>query len=176
VQRTVGLVEDELLRWGKQARREGSGNQGGNIVWLLAASADQIPADLDEEREKFLLRGQDQNLCLTLRPFTLEELGYLLERACDLRDEHKGPLQRLVSAMVVQGPRAAMLHAHYQQARDNSLATAVQAGNRPPSLRTCYYPASPLAARLPFGRKGDDDRAVWFSYLGDLLELVKVLE
>jgi hypothetical protein len=70
-----------------------------------------------------------------------------------------------------------MLHAHYQQARDGRLAAAVQEGVRPPSLENLYFPAAPLPGRPPFGQMiSPFGKPVWFSYLGDLLELVKVLE
>jgi hypothetical protein len=174
VQRTVDLVEDELLRWAKLANR---GRTGGNAVWLLASGADQIPTDLDEERDRFLLPGQDADVTLSVRPVRTDELDYLLERVTAVRDgQHGGRLQRLVAGMIGQGPRAAMLHAFYQQARDDALARLYQEGQRPASLKDAHYPAALLDGRLLFGRPGKKGRPVWFSYLADLVELMKILE
>ncbi len=183
VRRTVDFAEDELMGWAKRAFRE-SGLQQGNVALLLAASPEQIPTDLESYRARMYLRsGESIRLCLTLRPFTGEELGFLLDKAEELRRRgHLGRLHRLVASLVTSPPLVGMLHYLYQRARsgdgEGSWMRSLEEGPLPPSLEGLqgHYPAAVLNGRHPFGLAAQSDGEVWFSPLWDLLEIVKVLE
>lgn len=117
VRRTVDFAENELLKWAKRAARRPS-NQHGNLAFQLALMAEQIPADLKAYRNQMFLRGGDKELCLTLRPFTADELSFLLKKAFDLKTERQeGLLQNLVAAFVQSPYPTALLHYYYQNAR-----------------------------------------------------------
>lgn len=183
VRRTVEVAEEDLLKWAKQAFRESELTEG-NVALLLAISQEQIPDDLDAYRKRtYLNRGKMLDLCLTLRPFTAEELTWLLGEAEILR-EQSGSLHRMVAPFVQSSPLVAMLHYVYQRGRfDKQLdhwLKALETSERPPSLQGLRYPAAPrsrLDDRCPFGLKPEQDGwLVWFTPLWDLLELVKVLE
>lgn len=181
VRRTVEFTESELLKWAKRAFRESNYQQGTAAV-LLAVTPEQIPADLEAYRWQMYMReGKFSDLCLTLRPFTAEELDFLLERARHLRDEgHSGPMHRLVSALVTSDPSAGILHYVYQRARlegqgDNWLARLEDEKLLPSSLADLRYPVTEFK-RYPFGLAPKRRRRTYFSPLWDLLELLKVLE
>ncbi len=183
VRRTVDFAEEELLGWAKRAFRE-SGLKQGNVAMLLATSPEQIPTDLESYRARMYLRsGESTRLCLTLRPFTQEELGFLLDKADELRRRgHLGRLHRLVAALVTSPPLVGMLHYLYQRARsgdgEDSWMRSLEEGPLPASLEglRAHYPAAVLEGRHPFGLMAQADGKVRFSPLWDLLEIVKVLE
>ena len=187
VRRTVEVAEEDLLKWAKQAFRESKLSEG-NAALLLATNQEQIPDDLDTYRKRtYLNKGKPLDLYLTLRPFTAEELAWLLQEADKLRMQ-SGPLHRMVASFVQSSPLVAMLHYVYQRGRFekqtnhwlNALHNRLKTIKRPRSLEGLRYPAAPrshLDNRCPFGLKPEqDERPVWFTPLWDLLELVKVLE
>lgn len=183
VRRTVEVAEEDLMKWAKRAFRESELKEG-NVAMLLAMSQEQIPDNLDLYRKRmYLNRGALLDLCLTLRPFTADELAWLVKQAKELR-EQSGPLHRLVAPFVQSGPLVALLHYIYQRGRfddqkDHWLRT-LESQERPASLVGLHYPAAPrsqLNNRKLFGLESKKDkRLIWITPLWDLLELVKVLE
>jgi hypothetical protein len=179
VRRTVDFAENVLLKWAKRAFRE-SNLKEGNVAMLLAITPEQIPPDIKAYREEmFTKKGLWRDLCLTLRPFTAEELGFLLKKATELRRDGMGPFQRLVEAFVKSPPLVAMLHYLYQRARvgngDNWMTRLEAPAEQPDSLKGMLFPAAQLNGRLPFGIP-KRERKMLFSPLWDILELVKIIE
>ena len=175
VRRTVDFAENELLKWAKRAVRR---QQKGNVAFLLAVTAEQIPADLEVYRSTMFIRHG--KLCLTLRPFTAEELRFLLDKAIGIiRGHHTGRLHRLVESFIQSPPLVAFLHYIYQKKRERNKGV-IHCIETPreewePLWQDIPLPASPLR-RPPFG-EGDQQGGVrWFSPLWDLLEIVKILE
>lgn len=181
VRRTVEFTEKALLKWAKRAFQERQSGQG-TVAMLLALTPEQIPANLEAYCQQMYMRcGEFFDLCLTLRPFTAEELGFLLEKARQLRDGgYTGPMHRLVSAMVTGDPLAGILYYIYQRARlegrtDDWLAK-LEAGPVPSSLAGLRYPVNEFPGRHPLGMTPKKRKTTYFSPLWDLMELVKVLE
>jgi hypothetical protein len=175
----VDFAENVLLKWAKRAFRE-SNLKEGNVAMLLAITPEQIPPDIKAYREEmFTKKGLWRDLCLTLRPFTAEELGFLLKKATELRRDGMGPFQRLVEAFVKSPPLVAMLHYLYQRARvgngDNWMTRLEAPAEQPDSLKGMLFPAAQLNGRLPFGIP-KRERKMLFSPLWDILELVKIIE
>jgi hypothetical protein len=191
VRRTVDFAEKDLMKWAKRAAKErqkdGQKKTEGTVSFLLAVTAEQIPADLKAYRESMFLRGQNSpRLNLTLRPFTAKELKFLLNKAQKLtKKKHGGRLHRLVQAFVQGTPRAAMLHYIYQKAREHQKERADEGKmfgvlEQPKECWQEIFNAFPLPAatieqRLPFG-EAEIEGAVWSSPLWDLLEIIKILE
>jgi hypothetical protein len=191
VRRTVDVAEHDLLKWAKQAFRE-RGLMEGSVAPLLAVTQEQVPDDLKVYRWRMYTKeGPFLSFCLTLRPFSAEELAWLVQEAEALRDQY-GSLHRLVAPFVQSNPLVAMLHYIYQRARasgqpdhwlialEDRLEGARDREGFPQALREFRYPAGPsskLDGRRPFGLqiKDDNGKSIWFTPLYDLLELVKVL-
>jgi len=184
VQRTVQFAEEALLKWAKEAvakRLESSPDAPSIVSILFADTPEQIPNDINEYRNyMYLKRSGRLTLCLTLRPYTAEELQRLLEIAWKVLDDgHSGRLQRMVSPFVLDTPMAALLHYAYQKARDPGGVGAMLSnlGGGPAGLQNLRFPATSaqeLGGRLAFGVKAEPH--LWFSALWDLLELVKILQ
>jgi len=182
VRRAVEFTEEELLKWAKRATHKHQQTAQGQVAFLTAITAEQIPTDLRSYRKTmYLKRGSGGNgsfeLSLSLRPFSAGELGFLLKKAYGLIN-HSGSLQRMLSAFVQLGPMAAILHYLYQMAREKKkqgqFIEALEAGEWTGVFGDMPLPAKPLA-RLLFGEDEASER-VWFSPLWDLMEIVKVLE
>lgn len=194
VRKSVAFVEEELLKWAKQAGKERK-LTGGAITMLYAEKADKVPADLDRYREEMYLLGLGRQfqLCATLRPYTAAELTALLAVAEKVRAQgHLGRLQRLISAFygARQGAFAGMLHYAYQKGRfrdggwvaevERELAEAMRV-NVPTTASVLLIDYNTPAPRTPFGLAPSppvDSRPVpivRFSPLWDLLELAKLL-
>lgn len=186
VHRTVHFTEGELLKWAKQAARNAQYRYGGTIAFLVVPSADQIPGDLEDYKQKMFFRqGKTFPVCLTLRPVTAAELGFLLEKAARLREcGFTGHVERMAAAFVRGQPRVAVLYYLYQKARERKMAgksgfTQVleDATDVPATLQDLRYPAALLPERLPFGEStAVSVPGIYFSPLSDLAELVKVLQ
>lgn len=204
--RAVDFTEEHLLKWAKRAQRgRGAGqaspgattSNGGNLVYFLATTAEQIPSDLaDAVQTRYLIKGNQFDLCLSLRPFNQEEWAWLLDIAASL-ESRKGALYRLVAAMITSSPAAALLHAVYQLAREGRggrgdsggrgslIRDTFKNGHRPPSLQAWEYPAKALPGRDPLGDErlsntsnttSGSQRTVLLSPLADIVEIMKVLE
>lgn len=118
VRRTVEFAEDDLLKWAKRAARV-KADARGNLAFHLALTAEQIPADLRAYRSEMYFGGGDHELCLTMRPFTADELKFLLGRASKLKAQRlEGPLHNVVGAFVQSAYPMALLHYYYQKARE----------------------------------------------------------
>lgn len=186
VHKTVRFTEEELLKWAKRVARNAQYRHGGTIAFLVAPSVDQIPGDLEDYKQKMFLRqGKTFPVCLTLRPLTGTELGFLLEKAARLRERgYTGHVERMAAAFVRGQPQVAVLYYFYQKARERKIAgqsgfTQVleDAAGVPATLEGLRYPAALLPERLPFGeRTAVSEPGICFSPLGDLAELVKVLQ
>ena len=204
VRRTVAYAEGELMKWAKRAAKErqkdirlafakevdgsrkqdkDSSNQKteGTVAFLLAVTAEQIPADLKAYRKEMFLRGPNSPyLNLTLRPFTAKELEFLLDKVQSLKEKkHRGRLYRLAQAFVQESPKAAMLHYIYQKGRENG-GGMFEVLEQPKAKWKDIFNAFPLPAatmeqRLAFGEE-EIEGAVWSSPLWDLLEITKILE
>jgi len=185
VRRTVDFAEGALLKWAKRAFRS-SQDKKSNVAMLLALTPEQIPTDLDAYRENvYIRRGSWRDICLTLRPFTAEELELLLNKAEELLENGKGPFQRIVEAFIKSPPLVAMLFYLYQRARAAKSRTG-EKENWMEKLELLEgapdgFPRFPAAQveRLPFGeneKKPGEAKRVLFSPLWDVLEMVKVLE
>ncbi len=201
VRRTVEIAEQDVLRWAKQAckadvRRSA---KGGKVAYVLAVSQDQLPQSMEEylgtgnfldasdgvQRDGYFVRQDGLiRLCLTLRPYSAEELSFLLDLATRLK-QAAGPLQRLVSPFVRAAPMAAFLHYAYQKERLVRRGTGewmVQLAMRgwPGTGGDGEFPFLPVRAlgdRLFLGlRRPEQDRINWFTVLWDLLEFTKMLE
>lgn len=194
VRKSVAFVEDELLKWAKQAGKNRQLTSGA-ITMLYAEKADKVPADLDTYREEMYMLGLGRQfqLCATLRPYTAAELTALLAVAEQvLAQGHLGRLQRLISAFygARHGAFAGMLHYAYQKGRfkdggwvaavERELATAMQA-HVPDTTAVLLIDTNTAAPRTPFGLppsppvNGGPPPMVRFSPLWDLLELAKLL-
>jgi len=181
VRRAVEFTEHEVLKWAKRAARY---QDRGQVAWVMALTADQIPTDLEAYRETmWIRRGGRIELALTLRPFAAAELAFLLEKAEALRS-FSGPLHRLAEAFVRLRPMAACLHYLYQKARhvrraDNFFST-LEAGDWRQVFSGSGYPDESVLPARPLRRsrfeEGSPEKPEWFSPVGDLLELVKILE
>jgi len=187
VRRTVEFAEGSMLKWAKRAFRESQKEIcQGNVAFILALNVDQVPTDLNAYRQIMFLRGQgNRTLCLTLRPFSSEELGFLLTKAEELSEEHKGRLHRMVQAFFQLEPGGAILHYLYQKAREEGkaegLCSAIEKGANNTSWNKIFgatpKPAFELSTRLPFGESSDSKQKKYlFSPIWDLLEIVKILE
>ena len=187
---SVAFVENYLLKWAKQAVRERALQQG-TIALLTALTAEAIPADLQRYRREVFLLGAAERfaLCTTLRPYVAAELLLLLEVARTLVNEGRlGQLQELASALYAarEGVLAGLLHYAYQRGRldqrkDAWLTTLEQTiaplAERPSSVSPMF---SQAINRPPFGlgaASGQPPTAgsLWFTPLGDLIELAKLL-
>ncbi len=184
VQRTVRFTEEELLKWAKRAARKAGYQHGGTIAFLVVPSADQIPGHLEDYLEKMFFRqGRTLPVCLTLRPVTAAELGFLLEKAARLR-AYYGHVERMAAAFVRGEPRVAVLYYLYQKSRARKTAggpgfTEVleDAAGAPATLEDLRYPAALLRGRLVLGGAVEvPEPGAFFSPLGDLVELVKALQ
>lgn len=200
VRRTVAFAENELLKWAKRAMRGGSNirpnrdSHRGNLAYLLALTAEQIPSELTAYRERMFLPSKGKKLCMTLRPFNSTELSFLLDKVKGLTDEHRGQLQRLVAPFVQSPPRVAILHYYYQKAREGKQRTGffrklegesqtglpeewIKAFGSFPTIPTNLFPEGELTRR-PFGEDPDEitRQVTLLSPLWDLLEIVKILE
>ena len=194
VRKSVAFVEEELLKWAKQAGQERK-LTGGAITMLYAEKADKVPADLERYREEMYLLGLGRQfqLCATLRPYTAAELTALLAVAEKVRAQgHLGRLQRLISAFygARQGAFAGMLHYAYQKGRfrdggwvaevERELAEAMRV-HVPTTASVLLIDYNTPTPRTPFGLASSppvDSRPapiVRFSPLWDLLELAKLL-
>jgi len=181
VRRTVDFAEDVLLKWAKRAFRESSLKEG-NVALLLAITPEQIPPDIETYRNRMYLReGKWQDICLTLRPFTAKELGFLIGKAMELLKGGFGPFHRLIEAFVESPPLVAMLHYIYQRARvgngEHWMKRLESPEGIPGSLEGLIFPAAKLKRRRLFGldsKRGPEE--VLFSPLWDILELAKILE
>lgn len=194
VRKSVAFVEEELLKWAKQAGKERKLTSGA-ITMLYAEKADKVPADLDRYREEMYLLGfgRQFQLCATLRPYTAAELTALLTVAEKVRAQgHLGRLQRLIGAFygARHGAFAGMLHYAYQKGRfkdggwvaevERALAEAMQV-HVPTTTSVLLIDYSTAAPRTPFGlapfspMDGGSPPIVRFSPLWDLLELAKLL-
>mgnify|MGYP000054496927 CR=1 FL=1 len=187
VRRTVEFAEGSMLRWAKRAFRESQKKTcRGNVAFILALNVDQIPTDLDTYRQTMFIRGQGKrSLCLTLRPFSSEELNFLLSKAEELSAEHKGRLHRMVQAFFQLEPGGAILYYLYQKAREEGKAEGlcsaiekdVSGKNWEEIFGSIPEAVFKISTRLPFGETtGSDQKECLFSPLWDLLEIVKILE
>ncbi len=187
VRRTVDFAELELLKWAKRAFR--SKPDEGNVAFLLAMTAEQIPTDLREYRQRMFLRSQrTDRLSLTLRPFTAGELSFLIQKGELLAEGHGGPLHRLVEAFLQTSPAEAILHYLYQLSREERRAKGGQGlfdvlnpkGVQPSwesAFNLPHLPAWSVPDRRLFGEVENGDRErILFSPLWDLMEVVKVLD
>jgi len=174
VRRTVDFAENELLKWAKRASHH---QQKGNIAFLLATTAEQIPTDLKTYQTTMFVRHG--RLCLTLRPFTAKEMGFLLDKALCLRERHKGVIHRLVEPFIQSVPLVAFLHYIYQKEREKGKGAICLVEERREEWEEIFerfpLPAANLKRR-PFGEEDAGDRIMWFSPLWDLLEMMKILE
>jgi len=186
VARTVAFSEGELLKWAKRAARNAGYRDGGTIAFLVVPTADQIPGDLDDFQQTMYYReGATFPVCLTLRPVTAAELGFLLDRAARLREAgFVGALGRMAAAFVRGEPRVAVLYYLYQKARERKgrddggfTALLEDTRERPPTLADLDFAGRVLGTRRPFGGEPvAGGRETYFAPLVDLAELVKVLE
>jgi len=183
VRRTVDFAEEELLKWAKRAAREARYRYGGTVAFLVVPSVEQIPGDLEAyRRQMYLRRGSTFDLCLTLRPVTAAELGFLLQKAARLQEEgHAGHVERLAAAFLRGEPRVAVLYYVYQKARERKEAAGAgftsvleEASAAPSTLGGLAYPTGLLPGREPFGEEVVPGQEVLFSPLADLAELIKV--
>jgi len=182
VRRTVDFTEEELLKWAKRAARKARYQHGGTVAFLVVPSVEQIPGDLEAYRRRmYLRRGYTLNVCLTLRPVTAAELGFLLQKAARLQEDgHAGHVERLAAAFVRGGPRVAVLYYAYQKARERKegagfTSVLEEASGAPPTLEGLAYPTGVLPGRAPFGDEAvSSGPGVAFSSLADLAELIKV--
>ncbi|RDV83588.1 hypothetical protein [Ammonifex thiophilus] len=176
--RTLNFTEEELLKWAKRAARERGYERGGTIAFFLAPSADQIPGDLDDFlRRAFLKPGKVMNLCLTLRPLSAEELGFLIDKARELRS-YSGSLLRLATAFVKGSPKVATLLYLYQKERKREKGLFDELEKRekvPPTLRELMFPTFFSPERKVFGVDEQKEGFYHFSVLVDLAELLKIL-
>lgn len=202
VRRTVDFAENELLKWAKRAARH-QAQEHGNLAFQLALMAVQIPADLKAYRNQmFLPLSSNQNLCLTMRPFTADEISFLLEKARSLKEaRQQGLLQNLVAAFMQSPYRVALLHYYYQKARDKKGFFDKLKGptkSNPPKHWEELFGGFPLVgikdgeprnlffkwqtakppARVPFGEEQDQSsgEVTMLSPLWDLYEIIKILE
>lgn len=185
VRRTVDFTEEQLLKWAKRMARQENYRQGGAIAFLVAPSADQIPGDVEEyKRRMYLRQGKMYSICLTLRPVTAAELRFLIQKAAQLRQRgYAGQVERMAEAFIKGQPRVAVLYYLYQKIRERSqnghlrfTGLLEDTAGLPSTLTGLQYPAALLAGRRPFGEDTPtQEQAVWFSPLGDLAELVKIL-
>ncbi len=185
VRRTLAFAEGELLEWAKAAARNAGYRHGGTVAFLVVPSVEQIPGDLEAYRgQMYLRRGSTFDLCLTLRPVTAAELGFLLQKAARLQEEgHAGHVERLAAAFVQGKPRVAVLYYVYQKARERKEAAGAgfasvleEASAAPSTLGGLAYPTGVLPGRVPFGEEAVPGQKVLFSPLADLAELIKVLQ
>jgi hypothetical protein len=203
VRRAIDFTEEVLMKkWAKGAHRATPTSptsvnaSGGNLSFFLAITAEQIPNDPEDAlRSRYLLSGQNFNLCLTLRPYNYEEWAWILDVAQQVQQQ-RGELYRMLGAMVASSPAAALLHAMYQLARAQQRARArggptpasvtLKTANLPPSLNGWTYPAAQLPNRIPLGivslaglsKHGGNNKSlpVWFTPLADIVEILKVFE
>ncbi|MGB9886312.1 MAG: hypothetical protein ACPLRW_04865 [Moorellales bacterium] len=185
VRRTVDFAEEQLLKWAKRAARQADYRHGGTVSFLLAPSADQIPGSLDDYKEQMYRRqGKIYSLCLTLRPLTAAELGFLIRKAEQLRlGGHAGQLERMAEAFLKGQPQVAVLHYLYQKVREQRRQEQMgmtglleDTADAPPTLAALKYPATPLQQRRVFGEElQSPEEKVWFTPVADLVELVKTL-
>lgn len=184
VRRAVEFAENELLKWAKRATRTQQETARGQVTFLTAISAEQIPADVKSYRKTMYLKHSSRSsgslkLSLSLRPFTARELAFLIRKAQKLIEKgHGGSLQRMLSAFVQLGPMAAILHYLYQKAREkgkeDGFIKILEDDQWIEVFEVMPLPAKPLARSL-FGEDKANE-GVWFSPLWDLLEIVKALE
>lgn len=199
VRRTVDFAKNELLKWAKRAARY-QAQEHGNLAFQLALMAEQIPANLKAYRKQmFLPSNSEQTFCLTMRPFTADELSFLLEKAGALKDaRQQGLLQNLVAAFMQSHYRVALLHYYYQKARDTKgffdkldpmkwkelFGDFPLVGIKDGEPRNFFFKrqiAQPLV-RSPFGEEQDQkpdqrgSKVALLPPLWDLYEIIKILE
>lgn len=183
VRRAVEFAEEELLKWAKRATHKYQRTAQGQLAFLTAITAEQIPTDLRSYRKTIYLKRSSKGngsleLSLSLRPFSAMEMSFLIKKARGLID-HSGSLQRMVSAFVQLNPMAAILHYLYQKAREKGKQGAfienLEAGEWMDVFGDMPLPAKALTGRLLFGEDEASER-VWVSPLWDLMEIVKALE
>ncbi|GBC92725.1 hypothetical protein HRbin15_01202 [bacterium HR15] len=193
VHRTVHFTESELM---KSAKKLVKPRGRGVVDFLVAPTAEQIPADMEVYRKTHYRRHTVSHeaipaltVSLSLRPLTATELDALLQCAQQIvRQNYLGNLQRLTEPFVNQPLLAAMLHYFYQQTRVdrrdehdqrttlftvlNQLQRALFESGATPNSAQPLLPVSELARALT-GETANQKH--WFAPLWDLLEIAKTL-
>jgi len=179
VRRAVEFAEGELLKWAKRAfRGMRPERRRGTMTFLLADSPERIPPDLEGFRERMFSIGSSLKTYMTLRPFTADELRFLLEKADELR-EHRGRLYRLAQAFIAS--RSALvgaLHYAYQKGRTiekgffETLEGPNGAGSWEEIFRIKFLPIHKLD-RPPFGE--GEGKGIYCP-VWDLVEICKAME
>lgn len=171
IRRLVEHAHEELLKgW---AKKERSSDSPGKVAYVLTRTVEQIPGDLVEYRENYLLGREDRqgNRCrLTFRPYTARQLQALLGMAerPDIRNA-VGPLQGLVQAVSQATPLQAELHYLYQRARHQGRRDSHQ-GRLLKALEERHWLQGLELKGLPYS----PEPGGYVTPLGDLLEIVKL--
>jgi CRISPR-associated protein Cmr2 len=150
------LVE-QLLKSAKQRAKTLKAQRylGGTVDFLVMKAVTLVSSDLKQFRQQALTKvssNQQQTLKLYGAPYTLHELGTLLDTAAALK-KSKFPRNQLyqIRSFLEQGKQTAILNYRYFQAR--------LSGNSAPELRTAFDDIWCKA------RSNDGNIAPWMSHL-----------